>query len=36
MATEPGVWVQGRPLDDRERSDLATFIRWVMAQRKEE
>jgi hypothetical protein len=24
--------VHGRPLDERERSDLAIFIRWVMAQ----
>jgi hypothetical protein len=28
---EPGVWVHGRPLDDRERGDLAVFIRWAMA-----
>ncbi len=27
---EPGVWVGGRPLDDRERADLATFVRWVV------
>jgi hypothetical protein len=26
MAGEPGVWVHGRPLEDRERGDLATFI----------
>ncbi len=32
MGDEPGVWVHGRPLDERERQDLATFIRWVMAQ----
>jgi hypothetical protein len=30
MAAEPGVWVHGRPLNDRERGDLATFIRWVV------
>jgi len=36
MAGKPGVWVHGRPLGDRERADLATFIRWVMAQRKAE
>lgn len=30
MAAEPGVWVHGRPLDERERQDLATFIRWVV------
>ncbi len=32
MTAEPGVWVGGRPLDDRERADLATFIRWVVRQ----
>jgi hypothetical protein len=31
MADDPGVWVHGRPLDDRERKDLAAFIRWVVA-----
>jgi hypothetical protein len=31
MAAQPGVWVHGRPLDERERQDLATFIRWVVA-----
>ena len=31
VTSEPGVWVQGRPLDARERADLATFIRWVVA-----
>ena len=34
-AGDPGVWVHGRPLDDRERDDLATFVRWVVAQRRE-
>jgi hypothetical protein len=32
----PGVWVHGIPLDDRERKDLAIFIRWVMSQREGE
>jgi hypothetical protein len=36
MPLDPGVWVHGRPLDERERSDLATFIRWVMAEKKGE
>jgi len=27
---EPGVWVHGRSLDERERQDLAAFIRWVV------
>jgi hypothetical protein len=36
MADKPGVWVQGRPLDERERKDLATFIRWVMADKNGE
>jgi hypothetical protein len=30
MAGEPGVWVHGRALDERERGDLAAFIRWVV------
>ena len=30
MAGEPGVWIHGRPLDERERADLATYIRWVV------
>ncbi len=35
MSGEPGVWVHGRPMNDRERADLATFVRWVVAQRRE-
>jgi hypothetical protein len=30
MAGGPGVWVHGRSLDERERADLATYIRWVV------